>query len=115
MAEHMLNDESRFKLIGLLAENPSLTQRQLARELGISVGKVNYCLRALLETGYVKATNFKNNQKKSAYLYQLTPEGVAAKAKATRQFLARKQAEYECLAVEIEQLRRDALAICNEP
>jgi EPS-associated MarR family transcriptional regulator len=76
----------------------------------MSLGKINYCLRALLDKGYVKAENFRNSQNKRAYLYQLTPAGIAAKSLATVHFLARKQAEYKALADEIEALRREALA-----
>lgn len=107
MSERTLDDEMRFTVLRLLAENPEASQRELAKALGISLGKVNYCVRALLDKGYVKAVNFRNNRNKSAYLYLLTPSGVAAKAKATAQFLVRKEAEYEQLAAEIEALRAE--------
>src|SRR5699024_6792560 len=108
MTERILNDETRYRILRLLADNPGLSQRQLAKEFGISVVKVNYCLKAILDKGYIKATNFKNSRNKSAYLYQLTPTGITAKSRATKRFLTRKQGEYERLAVEIEQLRREA-------
>jgi EPS-associated MarR family transcriptional regulator len=84
-----------------------MSQRELAKELGMSLGKTNYCIRAVIEKGWVKARNFKNSSKKSAYLYQLTPSGIAAKGKITRRFLDRKLEEYERLEQEIEQLRAE--------
>lgn len=108
MPERTLDDETRYTLMRRLERNPGLSQRELASELGISLGKTNYCLKALLDKGYIKATNFRNSHNKRAYLYQLTPVGIAAKSRATTRFLARKQAEYERLAEEIEELRREA-------
>ena len=108
MTEHILDNETRYRLLRLLAENPGLSQRELARELDVSLGKLNYCLKALLDVGYVKARNFKNSENKQAYLYKLTPEGLAAKAAATVRFLARKQREFEQLAEEIATLRQEA-------
>jgi len=107
MSEHILDDESHVRLLDLLTDNPALSQRQLAGELGISLGKVNYCLNALLDRGYVKAVNFKNSNNKRGYLYQLTPTGITAKARAAKRFLASKQIEYERLAQEIGSLRRE--------
>ena len=106
----MLTDEYRYKVLKLLAENPHLSQRDLARELGISLGKVNYCIQALIEKGMVKAGNFKNSQNKQAYAYLLTPKGIDDRAKVTARFLNRKLAEYEALQTEIENLRREVLA-----
>lgn len=113
MNEQILDDETRYMLLRRLEANPELSQRELARELGISLGKTNYCLKALLDKGYIKAANFKNSHNKRGYLYQLTPVGLAAKSKATKNFLARKQAEYERLAKEIEQLQREAREISD--
>ena len=79
----MLTDEVRYKLLKLLEPNPKLSQRQVARELGISLGKVNYCLRALVDKGWIKAGNFKNSENKTEYLYLLTPRGIEAKARVT--------------------------------
>lgn len=109
----MLTDEYRYKVLKLLAENPHLSQRELARELGISLGKVNYCLQALIEKGMVKVGNFKNSQNKYAYAYLLTPKGIEDRAKVTARFLNRKLAEYETLQAEIENLRREVLAVDN--
>src|SRR5699024_5029862 len=108
MPEQTLNDDTHYRILRHLADNPGTSQRELAREFGISVGKVNYCLKALLDKGYIKATNFKNSKNKRAYLYRLTPAGITAKSRTTIRFLARKQAEYERLAAEIEQLRQEA-------
>ncbi|MDN5935180.1 MAG: MarR family EPS-associated transcriptional regulator [Nitrosospira sp.] len=107
MSERTLDNETRFRLLRRLADDPALSQRELAGELGVSLGKVNYCLKALLDKGYIKAENFRNSQNKRAYLYQLTPAGIAAKTRATTRFLARKQAEYQRLAGEIGQLQRE--------
>jgi EPS-associated MarR family transcriptional regulator len=92
----------------LLAMRPALSQRELATSLGMSLGKANYCLRALIEKGLVKAENYRSSDNKLSYLYLLTPSGVAAKLELTHQFLAQKVVQYEALRVEIEQLRRDS-------
>ena len=88
-----------------LEGNPELSQRELAKALGISLGLVNYCLKALVEKGLVKLGNFSANPDKRRYSYILTPQGLAAKAALTRRFLARKRAEYEALRSEIEALQ----------
>lgn len=103
----MLTDEYRYKVLNLLSANPNLSQRQLARELGISVGKVNYCLKALAERGMIKATNFKNSQNKQAYAYLLTPKGLEHKAKVAVRFLKHKLAEHKQLQAEIAALREE--------
>lgn len=104
----MLSDEMRYRVMRLLEANPQLSQRDLARELGISLGKVNYCLQALIRKGWVKATNFKNSHQKAAYMYLLTPHGIEEKGRLTVQYLRIKMREYEKLRVEIEQMRREA-------
>ena len=103
----MASDETRYELIHLLESNPEMSQRDLARELGISLGKTNYCLRALIRKGWIKASNFKNSRNRSAYMYLLTPRGIEEKAKLTVRFLQMKVREYETLRVEIEQLQRE--------
>ena len=103
----MLTDEYRAKILKKLQDDPQISQRDLARELGISLGRANSCLRALMETGLIKANNFKNNRNKKAYMYYLTPQGMAEKARATARFLERKVAEHEALQREIESLRRE--------
>lgn len=105
----MLDEETRFRLLRLLQDNPELSQRRLAEELDVSVGKVNYCLRALLDKGLVKVRNFRDSRNKVAYAYYLTPKGAEAKVRATAGFLKRKVAEYRALEEEIEELRREAL------
>jgi MarR family transcriptional regulator, temperature-dependent positive regulator of motility len=103
-------DERHYKLMRLLEENPELSQRGVARKLGISLGKANYCLQALIEKGWVKATNFTNSQNKAAYMYLLTPRGVEEKASLTLAFLQVKIREYEELRAEIRRMRREARA-----
>ena len=95
-------------LIRLIAARPQVSQRTVASSLGMSLGKANYCLRALIAKGFVKAENYRNSNNKLGYLYVLTPSGIAAKAELTRYFLARKVAEYEALRIEIEQLQEES-------
>jgi len=102
-----LNDSIRYQLLRILESDPNLSQRELARKLGLSLGKTNYCLRALIEKGWIKARNFHNSRRKVAYMYILTPQGAAAKTRITRRFLARKVQEYAELEKEIEQLRAE--------
>lgn len=97
--------EIDLKLLKLLEENPALTQRQLADRLGISLGKTNYCLKALKEKGLVKWGNFSSNPSKLQYMHLLTPKGISQKLSLTIHFLERKQAEYEQLKLEIASLR----------
>ncbi len=103
----MLSDDLRYKLLKRLEENPNLSQRELARELNISLGKVNYCLKALLDKGWLKMGNFKKNPNKLGYAYILTPSGLEEKANVTSRFLKRKLQEHEELTQEIEQLRKE--------
>ena len=104
----MLTDEIRYKLLKLLELNPQLSQREVALELGISLGKVNYCLKALVDKGWIKAANFKNSRNKLAYMYLLTPRGLEAKARVTGHFLQIKMHEFAALREEIEQIRLEA-------
>lgn len=103
----MLDEETRYRLLKCLEERPELTQRQLAEALGVSVGKVNFCVRALLEKGLLKVRNFRNSDNKLAYAYYLTPKGAKEKVRATGAFLQRKVAEYERIQREIEELKRE--------
>jgi EPS-associated MarR family transcriptional regulator len=96
----MLAEETRYKLMCLIEANPEMSQREVARELGISLGKVNYSLRALMRRGWVKATNFKNSNRKAAYMYLLTPRGIEEKGGLAVRFLKLKMREYESLRVE---------------
>ena len=97
----------RLQVLKLLQANPSLSQRQLAAELGVSLGKANYCLRALVEKGLVKLGNFSKNPNKGKYAYIITPAGLEEKTRITLRFLARKQAEFETIRREIETLEAD--------
>ena len=97
--------ELRLRVLRALEANPELSQRQLAADLGVSLGGVNYALKALIERGFVKADNFRKSDKKVAYLYVLTPRGVAEKASLATAFLGRKLEEYEVLRQEIEALK----------
>lgn len=104
----MLSDEIRLKLMRLFEANPKASQRDVARQVGVSLGKVNYCLQALVQQGWIKASRFRNSSNKIAYRYLLTPRGIEKKAALTVQFLHIKMREYESLRSEIEQLRRES-------
>ena len=100
--------ETHLKILKHIEANRHISQRQLAQELGVSVGKINYCVQALITKGWVKAGNFKRNTNKMSYLYLLTPAGIDEKTRLTASFLKRKIAEHEIITQEIEQLKRDA-------
>ena len=100
-----IQEEMRFKVLRALEQQPDLSQRQLADMLGVSLGKANYLLRALLDKGLLKARNFRNSQNKLAYAYLVTPGGLAEKAALTRGYLERKSQEYEALRDEIDKLK----------
>ncbi len=104
----MADDSTHYGLLKTLEDNPSLSQRDLAKRLGISLGKVNYCLNALVEKGFLKVNNFHNSNNKMAYAYLLTPRGIEEKARMTIAFLKYKTQEYERLRAEIENLKREA-------
>jgi EPS-associated MarR family transcriptional regulator len=101
------SEETHLRVLRLLEVNPQLSQRELAEALGVSLGKTNYCLKALLERGLIKIQNFRNSQNKSVYAYYLTPEGISKKTVLTAGFLKRKLAEYESLKKEIELLKTE--------
>jgi len=103
----MLDENTHYGLLKTLEENPGLSQRDLAKRLGISLGKVNFCLKALIEKGLLKATNFRNNKNKLAYMYLLTPSGIEEKASITLRFLKFKIHEFEMLQSEILSLRKE--------
>jgi len=104
----MNDDNTSYGLLKTLENNPSLSQRDLAKRLGISLGKVNFCINALVEKGCLKVNNFRNSDNKLAYAYLLTPKGVEQKARMTVEFLQIKVQEYERLRAEIEELQREA-------
>jgi EPS-associated MarR family transcriptional regulator len=107
--QHKINFETEESLLVLreIDANPQLTQRELSSRLGLSLGKINFLIKALIEKGWIKADNFKNSKHKSAYLYFLTPMGIEEKAKATYRFLKRKMKDYEKLEIEIKQLKKE--------
>jgi len=107
----VLNDENRYKLLKLLHDNPDTNQRQIASALGLSLGKANFCLKALVEKGWVKVGNFSRSPNKKAYVYLLTLRGIEEKAAVTKDFLERKQKEYEELRAEIEELQIEAKSL----
>jgi MarR family transcriptional regulator, temperature-dependent positive regulator of motility len=100
-------EDTHYQVLKILEQNPQISQRELAGEMGVSLGKVNYCLKALMDKGLVKAKNFKNSANKRAYFYVLTPRGMEAKARISVRFLQRKLREYEALRDEIEQLQKE--------
>ena len=106
MKERKNQSDLEYKILKNIEANPSLTQRQLAKELDVSLGKVNYVIRALLDIGWVKIDNFRKSDNKIGYLNFLTPEGIAQKTIITQQFLQRKIAEYDSLKKEIEELQK---------
>ncbi len=102
-----LQEDTYFRVMRILQENPDLTQRELAQRLGISVGGLNYCLKALMGKGLVKMKNFAGSKNKFGYVYVLTPNGMAEKAAITHRFLQRKMEEYEALRAEIDALQAE--------
>ena len=105
--EAFVYQEAHFRVLRLLEDNPKMNQRDLAAAAGVSLGKTNYCINALLEKGLIKVQNFKSNKRKLAYAYLLTPAGIAEKAVLTQRFLQRKMEEYEVLKAEIELLKQE--------
>lgn len=103
-------EDLHFRVLKLLQDHPDLSQRELADKLGVSNGKLHYCLKALIETGLVKLGNFAESKHRLRYAYLLTPAGVSRKAGMTRRFLKRKMAEYEALKAEIAALEHDLAA-----
>lgn len=97
--------ETDYRVLSTLEENPTISQRQIAGELGMSLGKANYCLKALISAGLVKASNFKQSENKSSYRYLLTAKGIRRKSVATKAFLKRKMVEYDELEREISELK----------
>ncbi len=102
-----IQEDTHFRIMRILQENPDLTQRELAENLGMSVGGLNYCLRALIDKGFVKMQNFQNSKNKFKYVYLLTPQGIAEKVALTSRFLRRKMEEYEALKEEIKALKSE--------
>ena len=101
------NDEIQLRVLRLLQEKPQITQREMAEALGVSLGKTNFCIKALFARGLIKLNNFQNSRHKLAYSYFLTPAGMAEKAAITTRFLKLKMAEYERLKLEIASLQHE--------
>ncbi len=101
------DEEASLHILKIFGENPKISQRRLALRLGISLGKTNFLIKALLDKGLIKIGNFRRAENKVGYLYLLTPKGVGAKLRLTRAFLTRKEAEYEALRIEILALKRE--------
>ncbi len=106
-------DESQFKTLRELAMDGTLSQRDLSRRMGLSLGRVNYIVNALLRKGYIKANRFKNSKNKMAYMYILTPKGIGVRVTHTYTFLQRKIDEFEKLKREIEILKKENVEIGN--
>ena len=102
-----IQEDTHFRIMRILQDNPDLTQRELADKLGMSVGGLNYCLNALIDKGFVKMANFSKSKNKFKYVYLLTPQGITEKLALTSRFLKRKMEEYDALKVEIETLRSE--------
>ena len=110
----MNKQDIRLDLLRRLESNPQYTQRELSREMGVSLGKVNYCMKKLTEKGLIKLTNFTHNPNKMGYAYLLTPSGIEEKSRLTFSFLKRKIVEYEVLKKEIDALKLESEEIANE-
>ena len=100
-------NDTHLKVLRSIEENPEITQRELAQKLGVSLGKVNYCLRALIDRGWIKVKNFKNSHNKASYAYLLTPSGIEEKAKITVRFLKQRMRDYEQIKREIVELEAE--------
>lgn len=105
-------EDVRFRMLRLIERNPAMSQRELADALGVSLGAVNFCVRALIDKGHVKLANFQASPNKLGYVYVLTPEGIAHRAQLATRFIERKLAEYQAIRQELEQLR-DELGIAE--
>ena len=110
----MNKDQVHFNLLRKFEANPEYTQRELSKEMGVSLGKVNYCINKLVEKGWVKLTNFNRNPNKVGYIYLLTPKGIEQKASLTITFLKIKMEEYEMLKDEINALKKDTEKLKSE-
>jgi len=100
-----MQQDTYFRVLRLLQQNPDLSQRELAQRLGVSLGGLNYCLKALIDKGWVKVHNFSHSKQKLVYAYLLTPQGIIEKARLTSDFLRRKMQEFDALKAEIETLK----------
>ena len=103
----MSRSDTEYIVLKILKDNPRMTQRQMAQKLGLSLGKTNYVVRALIDKGWVKLSNFKRSDNKLGYIYVLTPKGVSEKSILAQNFLKRKSEEYNKLKIEIERLKNE--------
>jgi EPS-associated MarR family transcriptional regulator len=106
-----LQEDTYFRVLRMLQDNPDMTQREIAEKLGISTSGLNYCLKALIDKGLVKVHNFSQSKNKFGYIYVLTPQGIAEKALLTGRFLKRKMTEYDQLQAEIEVLKAEMACV----
>lgn len=102
----MSPEDAHYRILLKIDSNPEVSQRQIADDLGISLGKVNYCVKALVDKGLIKVKNFSQSANKKRYLYVLTPAGIDNRARLTKRFLKRKILEYENLKAEIEEIKK---------
>ena len=109
-----LQEDTYFRVLRMLQDNPDMTQREIAEKLGISTSGLNYCLNALIDKGLVKVHNFSQSKNKFGYIYVLTPQGIAEKAMLAGHFLKRKMTEYEQLQDEIEALKVEMNSLDND-
>lgn len=114
-----MDEEIKYKILSILKDDPSFTQREMMRQTGVSLGKVNYCVSALVEKGLIRVERFKNNSKKAAYLYHLTPSGLNAFTNLSLRFLKIKLKEYDRIKVQIESLYHQVhnmdAQLCEDP
>ena len=104
-----LSEDVHFRVLRALNESPELSQRQIAKDLGVSLGVINFCVQALVEKGQIKIQNFRSSSNKLRYAYVLTPSGVSQRVQLTASFLKRKVAEYEALKAEIAAVESELL------
>lgn len=102
-----MSDEIRYQLLRYIQENPNVSQRELASKMGVSVGKVNYCIKALVDVGHIKLNNFKSSQDKAKYAYLLTPKGIKEKMAVTVRFLESRRRQYDLIEKEIQNLQQE--------
>ena len=100
-------EETHYKLLKVLNENPNVSQREISKKMGVSLGKVNFCISELSKKGFLKIRNFKNAEKKIKYIYNLTPKGIEEKAKITFRFLKKKMKEFEEIKSQIDDLKKE--------
>jgi EPS-associated MarR family transcriptional regulator len=115
MGRMSAQEEAHLRILTIVSAEPSITQRQLAIQLGISLGKTNFLMKSLLQKGLLKAGNFRRAENKLKYVYVLTPKGFGEKVRMTRAYLVRKEAEYEALEAEIRALKQEVTTRDNSP